>query len=245
MTLRNLATIGCLAFPCLFGCKETVSSEHIRTGGIAMLTTVTAHSASDTTVHTELRVGGDESNTYVVLKNGDRLVAEADADERTMRAITTGVYEADFRTGEGGTRFTVGLERDEDLPASDNFGSLPEPFEITTVVGRAPISRSQDSLEITWEPSGEGDDMHIRFAEEPGGSCLRFDEDEDIAGDPGSYTLEPDFLESSATDEENPETCDVEVTLTRSRRGTSDSVLDGESRFVLEQVRRFSFVSAP
>jgi hypothetical protein len=234
---------GCLVISCVWGCKETVSSENIRTGGIAMLTTVTAESASSTTVHTELRVGGDESNTYVVLKSGDRLRAEGDGAERTMRATTQGVYEADFDTGEGGARFVVRLERAEDDPASGNFGTLPEPFEITSAFGHAPISRSQDDLKITWEPAGQDEDMHISFADEPGSGCLRFDEDKTVEGDPGNRTFAAGFLESA--DEDDPETCEVEVTLTRSRRGSNDDALDDESRFELRQVRKFSFVSAP
>ena len=31
-------------------------------------------------MHTELRVGGDESNTYVILDPKDRLIADADGD---------------------------------------------------------------------------------------------------------------------------------------------------------------------
>jgi len=223
------------------GCKETISSENIRTQGIAMVTEVTARSETHARVRTELLAGGDESNTAVILRGGDELVAMAGDEEQVMEEVSDGVYETVFEIGEGGTTFMVMLERDGDDDAPDNEGTLPEPFEFTSDFGDTPISRSDDSMEITWEPSGEDDDMDIEFAD-VGDSCI-FDRDDDIPGDPGSYLVEPESLDS--TDSDDPESCDVEVTITRARDGSTDSALDGESSFVLRQVRRFTFVSAP
>jgi hypothetical protein len=234
--LYGLALAGGLA-----GCKETTSSENIRTRGIAMLTEVTARSDSHARVRTELVVGGDESNTYVILEGGDQLVAMAGDEEQVMEAVSDGIYETVFEIGEGGTPFMVMLEREGDDDAPDNEGTLPEPFEITSDFGDTPVSRADDSMEITWEPSGEDDDMDIAF-EDVDESCI-YNHDDDIPGDPGSYLVEPATLDS--TDSDDPETCDVEVTITRTRDGSTDSALDGESSFVLRQVRRFTFVSDP
>jgi hypothetical protein len=242
MSLKTLAVLSISGLALATGCKETTSSENIRTGGIAMLTEVTARSASNARVRTELRVGGDESNTFVILEGGDRLVAEADGEEDVMEAIEEGIYEAEFDTGAGGTEFTVRLERVGDEDALDNHGTLPEPFSITSDFDSTPISRSEDEFDITWEPSGEPDDMEIDFDEDEGESCI-YSADDEIGGDPGSYTVERDFLDSTSS--MDPETCDVTATLTRSSRGSNDDALDGESSFVLKQVRSVSFVSAP
>ena len=80
MSLRIVAVLSVSGVVMMTGCKETTSSENIRTRGIAMTTEVTAHSASHSLVRTRLRVGGDESNTYVILEGGDRLVLVVDGD---------------------------------------------------------------------------------------------------------------------------------------------------------------------
>ena len=226
----------------LIGCKETIDSKNLRTGGIAMVTRVTATSESRVVVHTELLAGGNESNTYVILGSHDRLIADADGEDVEMDAVNEGVYEAKFDTGLADTVFTVSLEREDDDPAPDNSGSLPAPFDITSDFGSTPMSRAED-MEVTWEPSGEDDDMKIAFDDEAGGGCIYINSD-NIAGDPGTYTVEAGFLEGTGP-EDMQESCDVTAKITRSRHGETDSALDGESSFVLEQVRSVDFVSAP
>lgn len=225
----------------LAGCKETVSSEYIKTGGIAMLTEVTARSTSDVTVRTELLVGGDESNTYVMLSSGDRIYAEADGDRQEMEAVETGVYEAVFDVGAGGTEYGVILRRDDGDSAEGSAGTLPEPFDITSDLGTEVLSRMDDAIELTWAPDGESDDMSLEVDDDIGG-CI-FSDGFDVGGDDGSYTLAAGTLESTSS--QDPEECDVTATLTRERQGTTDGALDGESWFVLRQVRSTEFASGP
>jgi len=241
MAWIRIAGFGVIALG-LIGCKETIDSGNLRTRGIAMITKVTATSESSVVVHTELVAGGDESNTFVILRDGDELIADADGDEMEMEAVDEGVYEAEFDVGLGGTVFTVNLERDDDDSAPDNSGSLPEPFDITSDFGATPMSRAEE-MEVTWDPSGESDDMQIEFDDDAGESCI-FMKRDTIAGDPGAYTVEAAFLDGTGPDDEQ-ESCDVIATITRSRSGSTDNGLDDESSFVLEQVRSVDFVSAP
>lgn len=230
--------------PCLLaglGCKETTSSCNVRTPGIAMLTTVTASSESAVKVKTKLLVGGDESNTYAVLDGCDELFAEADGDRKPMRAVEDGVYEAKFDKGDEGTEYRVVLEREQDETADGNSGKLPAPFDITSDFGSTEISRADDDLEVTWEPSDSGDDMSLEIEDKAAG-CL-YDDDFDIAGDSGSYIVKKGSIDS--TSDQDPETCDALGTVIRERKGSSDRGLDSESEFVLRQVRSFDFVSAP
>ena len=241
MSYRTFAGFALIALS-LGGCKETTSSENIRTQGIAMEVEVIARSESRTRVRSTLRVGGDESNTRVILRGGDELIAEADGEERTMEEVdeNSGVYETVFEDLPGGTEIVVRLERDGDDDALDNHGILPEPFDITSVFDE-PVSRSEDEMEITWEPAGEDDDMDIRFEDEPGG-CI-FNLNDDIPGDSGSYVLEPETLRSSSSND--PETCEVEISIMRTRDGSTDDALDNESEFTLQQIRTIRFVSDP
>ncbi len=224
----------------LLGCKETVSSEQIRTGGIAMLTDVVATSDDRTRVHTELRVGGDESNTFVILDESDRLFAYADGDERRMREVADGIYEADFDVADEDTEFEVVLEREDDETAVSS-GRLPAPFEITSSYGPVGISRSDDDFPLSWEPSGQGDLMRLAF-DDGATNCIRLERDRDIP-DEGTFVLEAGTLRSS--DSKNPETCRIEAVLARLRNGTTDALLDDESRISLRQVRSVRFVSSP
>ena len=120
------------------GCTATTSSRHIRTGGVVARIDVTSEREGRSVVEADLVIGGQGSNTYMVLEGGDRLVATAGGNERTMDATSDGEYEAKFKVSEGD--FVVKLEREVDDPAPDNRGTLPPPFEISSDFGRASVA---------------------------------------------------------------------------------------------------------
>jgi hypothetical protein len=242
--MTSIVRIGfALSLCALAGCKETVSSEHIKTGGIAMLTEVTARSTTNVRVRTELLVGGDESNTYVELTEGDELIAVADDEEKTMERVSEGVYEATFDTAAEDTVFTVRLEREEDDDATGNTGRLPAPFVITSDLDSDPISRGDD-LEITWDPSGSDDEMTLEVDDDIGDSCIfskTFDR-RDGLDDSGAYIIEGGELDGTSGDDE---TCEITLHMIREREGVRDRKLDPESTFFLRQVRSTIATSSP
>ena len=220
------------------GCStETTSSANIRTAGIAALIDVTSTNGTSSTVRAELRVGGDESNTFVVLDNGDRLTAAVGDDSKSMHAQSEGVYEAEFSTAAAGDEFKVMFDREEDEDAPGSSGIMPAPFQITGVPDTSP-SRENEDITITWDPPESGSNMKIEID----GSCI-FSETIDVPGDSGSHTISADTL--SSTGGSDPETCDLEVEITRSASGTADSAFDNESWFRLYQRRKATFTSAP
>ncbi|WP_434042194.1 MULTISPECIES: hypothetical protein [Sorangium] len=236
ITKTTMAMFGLAAAGLLAGCTETLDSKQIRTGGISATLEATAESASSTSLKATLKVGGDESNTYVILSGGDRISAAADGEEVEMSAQGSGVYEAHFDVGAGDTEFTVSLDREDDDDAPDNAGTLPDPFDLEELPGD-PVPRDEE-ITITWSPSGSGDDMVI----EVNGDCI-FRERIDVGGDPGTYTIAAGELEPTRS--QDPESCDVDVVVSRTRKGTTDNVLDPESSFELSQVRTGRFTSAP
>jgi hypothetical protein len=223
----------------LVACKETTSSANIRTPGISMAVEVVARSASSSTVTATLQVGGP-NGTYVILDAPDAIYASAGDDRKKMQAVEDGVYEAKFSVADEDTEFTVELDREEEDDAMDNQGSLPAPFEITSSYPD-PLSRADDDILVTWDPAGADGTMQLEIEDDVGG-CIAFDEDEEV-GDTGSYTVKAKTLKDQ--DDEMPETCDATLTLSRSRTGDNDAVLDSESTFVLMQVRSDVFQSAP
>lgn len=229
-----LATLGAA------GCKETISSKNIATQGIAMLTEVTATSATRSRVEVRLLSGGDESNTYVDVVEGDELIAEAGDDSVTMDEVETGVYEAEFDIGAEDTEFRVLFMRTAYDDATDNDGTLPAPFSITSDFGDEALSRADDNLPLTWEP-GSNDSMELEIDDAADG-CI-YPADFDLADDDGTYSVPAGQIDSTGGDD--PETCDLTLTLTRSRAGSFENVLDPESRFRLHQVRSTSLTSSP
>jgi hypothetical protein len=235
MMTNRLGSIA-LAALALAGCTETLDSKNIRTQGISATIEATAGSATSTRVVATLKAGGDESNTYIDLNAGDKLTAESGGKQVLMTAESTGVYNAQFATGEAETEFKVLLERDVDDDAPNNAGKLPAPFDIGALPTE-PVSRAE-ALTITWSPGDTSDTMHIHLD----GDCIFF-EDIDVPGDPGTYTIDANKLKPTSSDK--PESCDVNIEVSRSRKGSVDPTLDPESTFVLKQVRSAKVTSAP
>lgn len=216
------------------GCTETLDSKNIKTAGISATIEATAPSASESTVEVTLLAGGDESNTYIDLSGGDRIFATIGGERKEMSSTSAGEYEVESTKGEGGTEFTISLERADGDNAPSSVGTLPEPFDLTAVSGT--ISRAAD-LEIVWSPAGD-DGMELELD----GTCI-FNEKIPVASNATSHTVAANSLKSTGGD--MPTTCDLTVTVRRSRNGTADKALDAESSFLLQQVRTMKVTSSP
>lgn len=230
--LASLCLVGLAAMGCS---KETTGSSNIKTGGIAALIDVYADDDTSATVHVELKVGGDSSNTYVDLEGSDKLVATAGDATKTLSVVDTGVYEADFSGLEPGTEFQVTLDRPDDTTASENSGILPDPFDFTEPA--SDLSRMDDDLDLAWAPAETGDDMKVEID----GDCT-FTYDHKMS-DTGAYTVAAGELKSTGGDK--PETCDLTAELTRTKDGSADTLFDPESYFRLHQRRSAKFTSNP
>jgi hypothetical protein len=207
LTLLAIASVGVLA-----GCTETLDSKNIKTAGISATIEATATSDSSTSVKATLKAGGDESNTYIDLSDGDAIFASADGDKKEMSAESTGEYVASFGKANEGLAINVSLERADDDPAPKSDGTMPAPFTLDALPA-TPVSRAED-ITITWSPTSS-DSMSIHID----GSCIFFD-DIDVPGDTGSFTIQGGTID--ATNDEKMETCDITVDVSRTRGGTAD-----------------------
>jgi hypothetical protein len=219
----------------LTGCTETLDSQNIKTAGISATIEATAPSETESTVHVTLKAGGDESNTYIDLGGGDRIFATVGGERKEMSSVSSGEYEAESTKGAADTEFKISLERADGDNAPDSIGTLPAPFDLTAVSGT--VSRATD-LEIAWSPAAD-DGMEIELD----GTCI-FNEKIDVASNATSHTVPANSLDSTGPSD-MPATCDLTVTVRRSRVGTADRALDAESSFLLEQVRSMKVTSSP
>jgi len=233
---KSFALLGLVAFAAMGCSTETISSSDIKTGGIAATIEVIADGDTHSNVWVTLRSGGDESNTYVILDNGDKLTATAGTETKTLSSVEEGKYNATFSSGAKDTEFKVVLDRPDDTDAPNNIGTLPAPFGITAPSGG--LSRANDDITITWDNSGSTDSMSLSID----GTCI-FDLDKSGLSDTGSYTIPKGDLKSTGGDK--PETCTLTVRMERYRSGSTDSALDGESSMKMIQRREVKFSSAP
>jgi hypothetical protein len=230
--MRTSLTVAALAVS-LCACSASTSSRNIRTGGIVALIDVSSETAGSSEVDTELVIGGTGSNTNVILEGGDAISAEAGGQKQALTVEGKGEYGGRFATSDG--EFVVSLARDVDAPAPNNRGTMGPAFEIH--VPNAPVSRGA-ALALHWSPVDPESEVEIELD----GDCL-IHERRTIGGDTGSVTFAPGELR--AWKKKVKETCVVEAVVTRTRKGTTDPALDKDSRFLLHQVRRARFSSAP
>ena len=218
------------------GCSATTSSRNIRTAWLVALIDVTAEQPQQAVVSTDVVVGGQHSNTHVVLEGGDRLVASCDDEHHDMNSVGNGSYEARFGRSEG--EFVVGLVRDGDPPAPRSVGRLPASFDITSEFSEAPISRANDTLTLTWSPGGGDAALTVELE----GDCIHSEELQ-VAGDPGTFVIEPGKL--TAWKSQEKEACNVALRVVQTKKGDADAALDRDSSVVLRQIRTTRFVSGP
>src|SRR5262245_33022060 len=113
----------------VLGCKESTSSQFIKTGGIAAFMSVTANNPDTSEVRVELDVGGS-NGTAVILDSGDKLTATANGETDDLASISSGVYEGTLKTAQG-VEFAISLDRTEEEDALNNRATLPNPFSLT------------------------------------------------------------------------------------------------------------------
>lgn len=220
---------------CLLGCSEDVESTDVRTSGIYPEFVVTANGDGTSRVEARLKVGGNNSNTFLDITGGDRLEVTAEGDTKVLDGSSNHRYIASFDVDDGGTEFVFAFLRgDDDDDAPMSVVKLPEPFEME--VTSAEVQRTVDDVEITWDPPGDGDmDVNVD------GDCIFFEND--TTPDDGDHSVPPEDLEGPGDDD--GEECTGTVELVRSRGGTVDDAFSEGGEISARQRRRDTFKSTP
>jgi hypothetical protein len=223
-----------LVLPALFACTESVESTDVRTSGVYPEFQVVADGSGNTNASARLKVGGNDSNTFLELQGSD--VLEVSAKGQTQRMTSSGDhgYGARFAFDEAGTEFVFSFHRgEEDSGAVRSAVTLPEPFALQ--MGTTAASRASDAVSFTWDPPAGGD-VHW----DVDGDCVWTDQGS--TPDDGSHTLNLSDVRAFG---EETESCSVRLTVQRSHTGSIDSAFSegGENRAY--QLRVQTFTSTP
>lgn len=219
----------------LFACMEGVESTDVRTSGIYPELRVVADGSGSSRASARLKVGGDDSNTFLNLESGDRLEVTVGDETQTLTSAENYWYSATFQVDAADTEFEfafIRTENDETAPRS--VVTLPAPFQLE--MGTTEASRAADDVAFSWDPPGSGE---LRWEIE--GDCVW--RELDATPDDGSHTIPRDDMRSTANDE--AESCPVQLTVERARSGSLDPAFTEGGSAVAYQRRIQSFTSTP
>ena len=219
----------------LFACTESVESTDVRTSGVYPEFEVVADGSGSSRASARLKVGGDDSNTFLSLESGDRLEVTVGEETRTLTAADNYRYSATFQIDAADTEFEfafIRTENDETAPRS--VVALPAPFQLE--MGTAEASRAADDVAFSWDPPGSGE---LRWNVE--GDCVW--RESDVTPDDGSHDIAREDMRAQGNDE--AESCPVQLTVERVRSGSVDPAFTEGGAAVAYQRRIQSFTSTP
>lgn len=234
----NYLTLFAGAVACL-ACAEDVDSSAIRTEGMYAIYVAVAEGDGETSITTQLRVGGDDG-TYVELTGADELTALTDDQEKILKHRNSGsqhYYDGTIDGDEEGLEIQITFTRgDEDDDALDSFAQLPAPFEADLEdPDKNKIARGKDVF-VVWDNAAKGS---MKWSLE--GDCIKIANGS--TSDDGSLTIDSEEIEVWQSDV--GETCKVTLTLDRVNDGTTDSAFEEGGEFRAIQRRTVVFTSTP
>lgn len=221
---------------------SSVKSSSVRTSGIKASITVSAGGDGTSVASSELFVG-DSITDRVDLSAGDSLVASSGSQSHTMsRSNVLGIisYSTSFQgLDKGGEVYTIALQRTGDASAPGSTCTMPQAFAISAPAASASSSRTAD-LTVTYSPSGGSDPMTWRAT----GDCIKAIGTQSLAGDPGTFTIAKGTLQPSDA-QHAASTCNVTVTVYRTRTGQLDPAYGYGGSIFAQQTRDVTFSSTP
>jgi hypothetical protein len=234
MRFSSLALVAFTALPAI-ACTESVDSSDVKTSGVYADMSVVASGNGNSEVSVGLKVGGSNSNTYLVMKNGDSLTAAVDPDTKTL-SKSGDFYKTTFPVEAADTAFVIAFNRPNDTPAPNSTVSLPAPFDIGGIAAGDTVSRGT-GFTATWTANLDGDQMHWTLD----GDCF-FRKDHAFA-DTGSAVFALADFQMHSGDETT--TCPANLCVDRTRNGVLDPAYGEGGVIDSAQHRCVAFNSAP
>lgn len=219
----------------MVGCRDTQTSDSLRTKQIAALIDVTSEGEGDPSVRVELAVGW-EYGDLVKLEKGDVLTATSGEEKAVLKSSSAGIYTASLPVpGDG--EVVIDFDRAEEQDAPSSKGTLPMPFLIHAPWAGEAFSRADEDLLVEWDDVANATGT-IEFS----GDCI-LTLSRDVTNELGYVTIPAGTLESATPNA--PESCAVDIEIEIERDGTPDPALDGDSYFRAVQRRVVTIGSDP
>ncbi len=222
----------------LGACSKTESTD-IRTSGIYASITAATLGDGTTSVTTTLFLGNPINLNFVELAGADELLARHAGMEKVMiesELFNVVGYGAQFQADAEGEQFEVAFLRADDVSAPSSIATLPAKFTLGT--GPASAARSA-ALTVSWSPAGSADIMSW-VAE---GDCIERASGT-FTGDTGTGAIAATTIKKREG-QEVPDSCQVTLSVSRSRLGVLD-VHYGKGGYIAGvQTRRMMFTSMP
>ena len=241
--MKHTKSLVCLSafvgFAGIVGCSVSdVNSEEVRTSRVHAKLRAISNGDGTTKVTAQLREGSSSGDS-LQLSGGDKLIASTDTEEIDMTDDADGdlhKYTASFDTEEP-IKFQIAFDRgEENDDALSNQVTLPKPYKLSFEYIEAddPVRRG-DNVTIAWDNSQPG---QVEWEVE--GDCIW--KEEGTTEDDGSFSIHADDIKVKQTRKD--ESCTVQVTLRRLKKGTIDGGFNGGD-FVGIQQRVVNFRSVP
>jgi hypothetical protein len=236
----------------LLAACQSISSSNVTTQGIYADLSATSDGSS-THVEARLKTGGQVSNTYLDLQNGDSLTAYAGSDTSPMSKNTLlgeVWYTSNFMASTTNMLVRVDFERAHDAhtmeclggSAPNSLATVPDAFEISAPTQNASVSRKSGAIQIAWSPSGSTDHMEYSV----NGSCIEPMLSQLISNDSGTLTIPAGSLKDAPNPTMQGSTsCTITVEITRQRAGKIDPAYGEGGTFSAAQVRQIAIQSTP
>jgi hypothetical protein len=216
----------------------TTESDNILTRGMFASIRATADGSGDTTVSTSLFLGQPSDLIFIDLVGGDRLIAHHGGQAKVMSELiilNIVSHTATFPVDDEDARFEIEFRREVDAGAPSSSVTLPAPFTLGTVPPS--VSRGAD-FGVSW--TGTSADL-MRWSAD--GACI-----EVVSGSigpaMGSVTMPVGTFRKRAG-QNIPDSCEVEVTVTREREGDVDRAFGEGGTATGVQTRSVTFTSMP
>ena len=218
------------------GC-ETVKSTDIKTSGLYADLKADAAGGGQVKVKATLTLGSG-SLTFLELSPGDTLTATVGLTSRAMSRTSlfgSTWYEANFDGDAANTAVKISLLRASDTGAPESAVTLPMPFAFSQPVTGQASSRSA-GMTVTWTNGNQSDPMRLSAS----GSCIQ-PVDVPTFSDTGTHSL-PAFASANGSE---TKTCDVSLTLVRTRSGSVDAAYGKGGAFEATVTRTLTISSTP
>jgi hypothetical protein len=240
MHRQPIAALLVLATCVVAGCSQ-VDSDAVRTSGIYADLSIEADGSGGSLTRASLKVGGNNSNTFINLSSGDSLVTRVGSTSYPMvRQEALGVvwYQAVPPVDTANTAFRVSFLRNDDVSAPNSDVTLPAPFTITAPAPGSVFSRTSQAVVITWSGSGAADPLTWQVT----GDCIVSQYGNQVS-DVGTLTIPAGAIQPRAN--QGATNCTAQIRFHRTRAGSVDPAYGEGGELHARQTRFISILSTP